>query len=992
MCHRHESQRACENSGIEEFISSITADDDKVLSFSFLITHTFPMDTQNSPPAAGWDYEVFLSFRGDDTRKTYNNLVDAGIRTFRDDNELRIGEKIGSDLLKAKQHSKISIPVFSKDYASSKWCLLELTEMVECKRASGQMILPIFYDVEPSHVLHQTGSYEKAFQEHKKHFCSATVEGWKEALREVGELKGWEVADRHQGELVKRVVLEVWGELKKNSLVVNEHLVGIDDHIEEMMKLLSVNYSDVRIVGIHGMGGIGKTTIAKVIYNQLSQHFESCCFLADVRETAQQPNGLVHLHNQLISNILKQKCIDISTMDEGINVIKDRFSGKKVLVVVDDANQRIHLDALVGKSDWFGPGSRIIVTTRNKHILHLTEVSWTYEPKELDTNQSLQLFSRHAFRRGNPPEDYDTLSTDVVSTTGGLPLALEVIASFLSGMGKKEWQDTLKKLKRIPNDQVKEKLRISYEALEHEQQQIFLDIACLFIGVDRRIAFHMWDDCHFYPENGIEVLLRLSLVKIGDTNDLMMHDHLRDLDREIVRQENFKEPRERSRVWLLEEACEILESHTGTRKIEALCVDFQLESQACHFTNEEILDLSEVAFDILESYTACCFTNEGFADLSKLRFLQVGYANLEGDFKGLLSNLRWLCWNGCPQTFRPTNFHLKNLVILDISWSNVTEDWEGWNHIKMARKLKVLNLTGCRYMVRTPDFSAYETLEILILEDCINLVRIDPSIGYLKSLVFLNVKNCYQLKSLPLEFDSVEALTELIIDDTSIEEVPIGRGVLKELETLSATDCQSLTQISTSIGHLKSLTHLRLDHSRIAELPYSIGSLVKLRCLSLRNSLLKELPDSIGKLESLIELCLSNTIITELPDTIGNLKRLRILDIDYSLIEKLPSAIETLLKLEELHASNCLNLEGKIPSNFGGLSSLRILRLDSTRICSLPSSICGLSHLQTLDLEGCRELQFVPELPSSLVSLKITCTSMETFLNLSSKPKGVGIS
>ncbi|XP_059657711.1 disease resistance protein RPV1-like [Cornus florida] len=282
------------------------------------------------------------------------------------------------------------------------------------------------------------------------------------------------------------------------------------------------------------------------------------------------------------------------------------------------------------------------------------------------------------------------------------------------------------------------------------------------------------------------------------------------------------------------------------------------------------------------------------------------YANLDRDFKCLLLKLRWLRWNACPPIFRPTNFHLKDLVIIDLSWSKVTEAWEGWNHIKIARKLKVLNLTGCGYMVRTPDFSAYITLERLILEDCENLVHIDPSIGCLKSLAFLNVKNCAKLKRLPLEFDSVEGLTELHIDGTSIQEVPIGRGAMKKLEILSATCCGSLTQISTSINHLKSLSDLTFDFTSITQLPDSIGSLVKLRYLSLRYcSQLKELPDSIGKLESLIELRLFAAKFSDLLDTIGNLKSLKVLEIDHSSIMKLPSTIGMLLKLEELHASHC---------------------------------------------------------------------------------------
>ncbi|XP_059656485.1 disease resistance protein L6-like isoform X2 [Cornus florida] len=356
-----------------------------------------------------------------------------------------------------------------------------------------------------------------------------------------------------------------------------------------MMKLLSVNSIDVRIVGIHGMGGIGKTTIARVIYNNLSQQkfeFESCCFLADVREKAQQRIGLVDLQYQLVSSILKQgHSVLVRSMDEGINAIKHRFSGKKVRVVVDDVDHRNHLHAfaLLGKCDWFGSGRRIIVTTRNKEILKLLEVDCrTYEPEELNDNQSLQLFSTYTFRSDHPPEDYVTLSRDIVSTTGRLPLALEVIGSLFIGIEKEEWEDTINKLKRIPHKDVQDKLKISYDALNYNQQQIFLDIACLFIGVDERIAVHMWN----FPKTDIGVLRRPSLVKIGVNNELRMHDQLRDLGRDIVCQENFQEPGKRSRVWFHEEAIDVLKRHTvrsNSFLMSLLCINFlvTLLTQLC---------------------------------------------------------------------------------------------------------------------------------------------------------------------------------------------------------------------------------------------------------------------------------------------------------------------------------------------------------------------------------------------------------------------------
>ncbi|XP_059659570.1 disease resistance protein L6-like [Cornus florida] len=150
----------------------------------------------SSTTIPGGEYDVFLSFRGPDTRETftdylYTSLKDAGVRTFQDNNDLRIGEEIGPELLEAITQSKISIPIFSKDYASSKWCLRELSQMVECKRTTRQMILPIFYDVEPFQVRHQSGSYEEAFRNHESCFQESTVKEWKEALREVGALKGF---------------------------------------------------------------------------------------------------------------------------------------------------------------------------------------------------------------------------------------------------------------------------------------------------------------------------------------------------------------------------------------------------------------------------------------------------------------------------------------------------------------------------------------------------------------------------------------------------------------------------------------------------------------------------------------------------------------------------------------------------------------------------------------------------------------------------------
>ena len=156
-----------------------------------------PPSSSSSRSTQQFTYEVFLSFRGEDTRygftdHLYQALISHGIHTFRDDDELERGGVIASDLQKAIEESKIFVIIFSANYANSRWCLDELVEISQRQR----LILPIFYHVDPSDVRKQTGSYEKAFLDHEKEAVEEKKEKcqkWRIALTKVGNLAGYDL-------------------------------------------------------------------------------------------------------------------------------------------------------------------------------------------------------------------------------------------------------------------------------------------------------------------------------------------------------------------------------------------------------------------------------------------------------------------------------------------------------------------------------------------------------------------------------------------------------------------------------------------------------------------------------------------------------------------------------------------------------------------------------------------------------------------------------
>ncbi|KAL6316768.1 hypothetical protein AAG906_021068 [Vitis piasezkii] len=355
-------------------------------------------------------YDVFLSFRGEDTRKSfadhlYTALNGKRIHTFRDEEEIRMGEALAPAISKAIKGSRVFIVIFSKNFADSGWCLNELDEIMECRRITGRIVYPIFYHVDPSHVRKQEGDYGTPFslyEENADREKMAKIKRWKAALREASELKGKHVEEQHESVVIKEVIKEIWDEMASKPFIMDSPSTN-EFILKDLVKFMNIQSEDVHMIGIYGEDGLGKTAIAQAICNEISSQFEGCSFLANIRKVSK---------NILVYNVYKN---NFSRND----VIK-QICCRKVLIILDDVDD-----------NWFGKGSMIIITCTDKEILTRHSVKLSYELTKLKILKMTILCNIHK------------LLERAIDYCCGLPLALKVVGTFLKTKTREQWEKTL---------------------------------------------------------------------------------------------------------------------------------------------------------------------------------------------------------------------------------------------------------------------------------------------------------------------------------------------------------------------------------------------------------------------------------------------------------------------------------------------------------------------------------------------------------------------
>ena len=317
------------------------------------------------------------------------------------------------------------------------------------------------------------------------------------------------------------------------------------------------------------MGGMGKTTLARVVYHMVSKEFEARGFVENVREKFEK-FGLVPLQQKIIDEVLKEKNLTIEEEYDGVLKIKNRLCRKRILLVLDDVDKIKQLKMLAGEHDWFGFGSRIIITTRDAHLLEAHQVDKIYEVKGLNDENALQLFSSKAFKKKHVLDDYRELSNHFLNYAAGLPLALEVLGSFLFGKSTIEWKITLERLQKFPEKEILQVLEISFNGLQKPQKEIFLHIACFFNNQKKDHVSEILDILGLYPVIGLKELADKSLLKIMDNDVVWMHDLLEEMGRNIVCEECLDDPGKRSRLWDYEDIDKVLKKNKVRGYLENL--------------------------------------------------------------------------------------------------------------------------------------------------------------------------------------------------------------------------------------------------------------------------------------------------------------------------------------------------------------------------------------------------------------------------------------
>ncbi|KAG0612323.1 hypothetical protein M758_6G018800 [Ceratodon purpureus] len=537
------------------------------------------------------NYDVFISHRGPDTKSgfvgfLYKDLVAAGLQPFLDCKSIDIGDDSWDCIEHAIKRTPLALVVFSESFAQSEWCLRELHVMLHTPSVK---VLPVFYNVRPSEVrFPESGRLKDGFEKlASRHHHSNIIEQWRADLDQASKIMGWEHSPdnrRLEVDLVKVIVGKVCELAKKPlPLDVGEYVVGVEQVAVEIMEKLDKK-KHVLMLGLWGMGGIGKSTLAKELYNQMRKMFVVSCFIEDVTNKVSQAGGVVKVQNRILKSLCTNESSKIEDKSAGKVILEETLSKKKLLLVLDDVHDE---DGDNGIYYWISrkmlaEGSMCIITSRNSRVFEklnsfdINREVYIHNVQRLNIVDSKRMFSSFAFGGyWTVKQGFEEMVENISNACGGVPLVLKVCGSLLKHEENvKIWEEVLKKLNSgriMDQTSIFDCLQISYNFLPKELQEMFLDISCALLGKPKDWAMRVWNSHHISPTLGLRTLTEKALVTVDMMGCLSMHDHLRDMGREIARKKRIHEGVIR-RLWMPESLTLLKKNEESFENLQTLMI------------------------------------------------------------------------------------------------------------------------------------------------------------------------------------------------------------------------------------------------------------------------------------------------------------------------------------------------------------------------------------------------------------------------------------
>ncbi|CAN7059436.1 unnamed protein product [Brassica rapa subsp. trilocularis] len=783
-------------------------------------------------------FHVFTSFHGPDVRRGFlshlqNYFETKGIKMFKDQ-KIDRGYSIKPELFKAIGESRVCLVLLSKNYASSGWCLDELAEIMRCRETLGKIVMTMFYEVDPSSVRKQKGDFGSTFMKTCQGKDEEVKERWSKALTDVANIEG-EHSDNWptEAEMIQQIAIDVSKKLNLTPSRDFDGMVGLEAHLTSLKSLLCLECDDVKMIGIWGPAGIGKTTIARALYEQPSSSFSFKCFMEDLKgiyKSNGNYDSKLGLQRLLLSRILNDSDIKV----HHLGAIKHWLHNQRVLIILDDVDDLEILDVLAKELSWFGPGSRIIVTTENRQILRAHGIDDIYSVDFPSEEEAREILCLSAFKGASVRDGFEELVDKVAGFCSNLPLGLAVVGSSLRGESKTDWERQLSKIETGLDRKIEDVLRVGYDRLSKKDQALFLHIACFFFfheDVDRLTT--MLAHSNLNVGNGLKTLEEKSMVHRSFYREIVMHSLLQNLGRQIV-VEQSEEPGKRQFLIEPKDISNVLANNTGTESLIGIKFDM---------SNMEKFSISEGAF-------------EGMSSLQFLQiYSQLGQQNenvsclrIQEDLK-YLPRLRLLNWDFYPGKRLPPTFQPERLVELRLQFSNLEKLWDG---IQPLANLKKMDLNFSYRLKEIPNLSKATNLETLLLSSCSSLVELPSSIKNLHKLKKLKMKSCKKLRLIPTNINLI-SLKGVDMDYCSqLETFP---DISRNIKTLSARDTKIKDVPASVVGRWSRCRKLEIGSKSLERLTHVPQGVTK---LDLINSAIKRIPECITGLSHLVDLIVEN--------------------------------------------------------------------------------------------------------------------------------------